>query len=108
MTTTEKMARVSVLISPDTASSDLLTYLLEQAEGIILNKRYPFGVPEGTTVPAMYESVQIRVAVELYSKMGAEGQVSHSENGVTRTWEAADVSPSLLKQITPIVGSVSR
>lgn len=108
MTTTEKIARVSVMISPDTASSDLLTYLLEQAEGIILNKRYPFGVPSEATVPTTYESLQIRIAVELYSKMGAEGQLSHSENGVTRTWEAADVSGSLLKQITPIVGSVTR
>lgn len=108
MTTQEKMARVSVLIAPDTTSSDLLTYLLEQSEGIVLNRRYPFGVPEGATVPAMYESVQIRIAVELYSKMGAEGQLAHEENGIKRTWEAAEVSPSLLKQITPLVGSVNR
>jgi hypothetical protein len=107
MTESEKLARMAVLISPDTASTDLMTYLLEQAEGIVLNKRYPFGVPEGATVPAAYESIQIRVAVELFAKMGAEGQTAHSENGVSRTYEAADVSPSLLKGIVPLVGSVS-
>ena len=106
MTDEEKLARFEVLISPDTASVDLLSSLLEQAEGIVLNRRYPFGVPEGALVPAIYENVQLRVAVELFSKMGAEGQTAHNENGVSRTWEAGDVSPSLLKRIVPMIGSV--
>lgn len=106
MTINEKINRLSVLISPDTADDDLLGYLLEQAEGIVLNRRYPFGPPEGATVPPVYEHIQIQIAVELYSKMGAEGQMSHSENGVSRSWEAADVSPSLLRRIVPMVGSV--
>jgi hypothetical protein len=107
MTKHEKVARLEVLISPDTASSDLLTYLLEQAEGIVLNKRYPFGPPEGATVPTIYEHIQLQIAVELFSKMGAEGQTAHSENGVSRTYESADVSPSLLKRIVPLIGTVS-
>ena len=106
MTVEEKLSRLVVLISPDTASDDLLSYLLEQAEGIILNRRYPFGAPEGATVPTAYEQIQLRIAVELFSKMGAEGQTVHDENGVKRTYEAADVSPSLLRQIVPCVGSV--
>lgn len=106
MTNAEKLAKLVVLIEPDTASDELLVYLLEQAEGIVLNRRYPFGPPEGATVPQAYEHIQIQIAVELYSKMGAEGQMSHSENGVSRSWEAADVSPSLLKRIVPMIGSV--
>ncbi len=106
MTNEEKTARLAVLISPDTASDDLLLYLLEQSEGIILNRRYPFGAPEGAALSPFHEQIQLRVAVELYSKMGAEGQTEHAENGVTRKWEAADVSPSLLRQIIPVCGSV--
>lgn len=106
MTSQEKKALLSVLISPDTASEDLLDALLSQSEGIVLNKRYPFGIPEGTTVPTQYEHVQIQIAVELFSKMGAEGQTGHNENGVNRTYEAADVSPSLLRKIVPVCGSV--
>lgn len=106
MDTNEKVAKLEVLISPDTASTDLLVFLVEQAEGIVLNKRYPFGVPEGAKVPAQYEQIQIRVAMELFSKLGAEGQVGHQENGISRQWEAADVSPSLLRGIVPICGSV--
>ena len=106
MNTEEKINRVKVLISPDTASDELLGFLLEQAEGIILNRRYPFGVPEGAKLTQMHELVQIRMAVELFGKMGAEGQVMHSENGISRTWEAGDVSPSLLRLIVPVCGSV--
>ena len=106
MTNEEKIKRLAVLISPDTASTELSLALIETAEGIVLNKRYPFGVPEDATVPAMYEHIQIQIAVELFSKMGAEGQTAHDENGINRTYEAADVSPSLLKRIVPICGSV--
>ena len=106
MTDVEKISRLEVLISPDTVSRDLLAYLLDQAGGIVLNRRYPFGVPEEATVPAAYEHIQLQIAVELFSKMGAEGQTVHNENGVYRTYEAADVSPSLLKRIIPLIGSV--
>ena len=106
MTENEKIKRLAVLISPDTASNDLLSYLLEQSEGIILNRRYPFGAPEGASLSPLHEQIQIRIAVELFSKMGAEGQTEHAENGITRKWEAGDVSPSLLRQIIPVCGSV--
>ena len=106
MTDEEKLARLEVLISPDTASTELLQNLLWQAEGIVLNRRYPFGTPEGATVTAAYEHIQLQIAVELFSKMGAEGQTGHNENGVNRTYEAADISPSLLRRIVPVVGSV--
>lgn len=106
MTNEEKIKRLAVLISPDTAEAELLTALMEQAEGIVLNRRYPFGVPPETTVPAMYEHIQLQIAVELFTKMGAEGQTAHGENGISRSFESADVSPSLLKRIVPVCGSV--
>ena len=106
MTEVEKIERLAVLIAPDTASDDLLSYLLEQAEGIILNRRYPFGAPEGATLSPLQQQLQLRVALEMFGKMGAEGQTEHDENGIKRKWEAADVSPSLLRLITPVCGSV--
>lgn len=106
MDNTEKLARLTELISPDTASDTLLLFLLEQSEGIVLNRRYPFGAPAEATVPKQYEHIQLQIAVELFSKMGAEGQTAHNENGVNRTYEAADISPSLLRRIVPLVGGV--
>jgi hypothetical protein len=106
MTSEQKIEKLKVLISPDTATDDLLLSLLEQAEGIILNRRYPFGAPPGAILSALHEQIQFRMAVELFNKMGAEGQTAHDENGIKRTWEAGDVSPSLLRLIIPVCGSV--
>ena len=106
MTNEEKITRLAGLISPETASNDLLWLLIEQAEWIVLNRRYPFGPPDGAMVEERYEHIQIQIALELFSKMGAEGQTAHDENGINRTYEAADVSPSLLKRIVPKFGSV--
>ena len=106
MTDDEKVTALQTLIAPDTASQDLLLLLVKNAEGIVLNRRYPFGVPVDAVVPTQYEYTQIRIAVELFTKLGAEGQVMHKENGIERTFESADVSPSLLRQITPLCGSV--
>ena len=106
MTNEEKISRLAVLISPDTATDELLSILVEQAEGIVLGRRYPFGAPEGATVPHQYEHIQLQIALELFSKMGAEGQTAHSENGINRSFESADVSPTLLRRIVPVCGSV--
>ena len=106
MTNEEKITRLAVLISPDTATDELLSILVEQSEGIVLNRRYPFGAPEGAKVPSQYEHIQLQIALELFSKMGAEGQTGHTENGINRSYESADVSPSLLRRIVPICGGV--
>lgn len=106
MTDAEKLGKLTEWIEPADASESLLSTLLSASAEIVLNRLYPMGVPEGATVPSRYEFVQLQIAVELYSKMGAEGQISHNENGISRTWEAGDVSPSLLKRIIPFAGSV--
>lgn len=106
MNINEKIDRLRVLVAPDPSSDEVLMELLTQAGDIVLNRRYPLGVPVDATVPEQYASLQIRIALELFSKMGAEGEISHSENGISRTYEAADVSHSLLRQIVPMVGGV--
>lgn len=102
MTIEEKIIEFGAAIAPDTAEYDVLQSEIMVAETMILNKMYPFGYPDGTEVPARYERLQIKLAVELYNQRGAEGQSSHSENGTTRTWGAN----SILAQIVPNVGSV--
>lgn len=82
-----------------------LDMLLRFAAAKILNHCYPYDETV-TDVPTRYEALQVRIAVELYSKMGAEGQTSHSENGISRAWDSADVAQGLLNEITPHVGVV--
>jgi hypothetical protein len=103
MTISEKIEAMSVAIAPDTADKRVLETQLEEAGAMILNKMYPFGYPEDLALPSRYERLQIKLAVELYTQRGAEGQASHSENGVTRTWPSVS---RILAQIPSFCGSV--
>ena len=104
MTNAEKRVALAASLAPDTDTNEVLDNVLADAEALILNRMYPFGCPDETVVPARYERLQIQLAVELYSKRGAEGQTSHSENGISRTW--GESSP-LLNRVLPHVGSVT-
>ena len=79
--------------------------ILESAKAVILSRRFPFGdfPPE---LEERYKDLQIRIAVEMFNKRGAEGETAHSENGVSRTYQSANVSEDLLKEITPKAGVV--
>lgn len=103
----DKLETVKLMLGADAPGDELLLVILEQAAEIVKARRWPFGAPADAEVPARYEYTQCQIAVELFGKMGAEGQTEHNENGVNRKWEAADVSPSLLRRIIPLCGSVS-
>jgi len=95
-----QLSRLTVRLGNITGQDSLLEDLLEDAKDIICNIR------NSDIVESKYLGVQIRMAVELYNKIGVEGQTGHSENGIGRSYEKADVSDSLIKQITPIAKSV--
>lgn len=103
MTDIEKIENMRVAIAPDTAEEPVLLSEIQTAETMILNKMYPFGYPENAVVPPRYERLQIKLAVELFTQRGAEGQASHAENGTTRTWPSVN---RILAQIAPHCGSV--
>ncbi|REK69338.1 phage head-tail connector protein [Paenibacillus paeoniae] len=69
-------------IAADDASEDTgLTLLLDDAESDILiwtNRR---------VLPSALESAQRQVAVIRYNKQGVEGQTSHSEGGISRSFD---------------------
>ena len=103
MTEIEKIESMRVAIAPDTAEDTVLLSEIQIAEAMILNKMYPFGYPEDTVLPSRYERLQIRLAVELFTQRGSEGQASHTEAGTTRTWPSVN---RILAQIAPHCGSV--
>lgn len=103
MTDSEKRTELATSILPDTDTDEVLNAMIADAGALILNRMYPFGYKEDVTVPPRYERIQIQLAVELYTHRGAEGQTSHSENGVSRSWPEKS---ALLKMILPNCGSV--
>jgi hypothetical protein len=82
----------------------LLTYL-NVAGHKIINRAYPYGTEE-TEVPARYEFLQCEIAAYLLNKRGAEGQLIHSENGISRSYGSADVPEAMLNAVTPMVGVI--
>lgn len=82
----------------------ILEDCLESAKNAILARRFPFTDWELEILPPKYEDLQFRIALDLYNKIGGEGQKSHSENGISRTWESSWISEQLLQEVTPLVG----
>jgi hypothetical protein len=80
----------------------LLAYL-NIAGNKIINRAFPYGTEE-TEIPKRYEFLHCEIAAYLLNKRGAEGQTGHSENGISRSYESADVPESLIGAVTPTVG----
>lgn len=81
-----------------------VTPYLEIAKSIVLNKYDPFGETE--EVPTRYEILECRIAVFLLVKQGAEGEIQHTENGVTSIYGQQDVPDELMREIVPKVGMI--
>lgn len=104
MTDTEKLTALKAMVGGSDTDEVLSTYLTLAGSKIIA-KAYPYKT-DVTEVPAQYEYLQLEIAAFMLNKRGAEGQVTHTENGVQRQYEDADVPPSMLKAITPYCGVI--
>lgn len=104
---------------PKEQDDGLLCELLESAKNVILNLRFPFGdwpvelqpgdngrLEEVTVLESRYLDLQIRMALDLYNKIGAEGELGHSENGVSRTYESSWISKELRNEVIPLAGGL--
>ena len=107
MTEVEKLSLLRAMVgTPNTDenwSDDVLTSYLTIAGRKIINRAYPYD-DTITDVPRRYGYLQCEVAAYLLNKRGAEGQTAHSENGVNRSYESADVPESMLSEVIPHVG----
>ena len=97
----DNLARLKLRTNePDDA---ILEDCLESAKAAIMARRYPFQEwPE--ELESRYLDLQCRCAMDIYAKIGAEGELSHSENGVNRGYESSWISESLLQEVTPLAG----
>lgn len=103
MTEARKMELLTGMVG-DTDTATLTAYL-EIAADVVLRHAYPFE-PDRGEIPEAYDMVQVQIAAYLLNKRGAEGEVSHSENGISRHYEDGDIPPSLLRRIVPSAGVV--
>lgn len=105
---------------PKEQDDALLSELLESSKNVILNLRFPFGdwptetvtgdggkLEEVTVLESRYFDLQIRMALDLYNKIGAEGELVHSENGVSRSYESSWISKELRSEVIPLARGLS-
>ena len=101
MTEAEKVLTTKGLTANDNEATDsTVRNYLRLAEQKILARLYPLGADEQVTVPNRYAMLQCELAARLFFRRGAEGEVSHDENGVNRTYGSVD-DDDILKQIVP-------
>lgn len=105
MTEQEKLDLLNAMMGDSTESNIVLSTYLKIAGDKIINKAYPYN-NDITEVPRRYHILQCEIAAYLINKRGAEGQTSHSENGISRSYENADIPASMLSSVTPHVGII--
>lgn len=100
MTDAEKLAMFQVL--SDETDTSIANAYLDVAKGRIMNRAYPFVEDLSlVTFPARYDDLHVRLAVDMWARRGAEGETSHNENGVSRSYEPHS---KLLAEVIPYVG----
>lgn len=104
MTEAEKLLALRAMVGGSDTDEVLSTYLLIAGRKITA-RAYPYS-QEIKEVPMQYDTLQCEIAAYLMNKRGAEGQTAHSENGISRSYENADVPSSMLKSVTPFCGVI--
>lgn len=108
MTDVEKLAMMRVLADAGDEVKDYELYVyLNLAKSKILARAFPFD-DSHSDVPTRYGFIQCEIATYLWNKRGADGQTAHSENGISRQYENGDVPESMLSQIIPYCGTLSK
>ena len=88
-------------------NSQVIEDCVETAEAIYTSLRYPYTANPPQDSGVRHDNWVYRAALELYTKSGAEGQLAHSENGISRTWDSGSLSKALAMEIIPVCGVIS-
>jgi hypothetical protein len=106
MTTEEKLTLVRKLFGIKADGTELtdaeIAPFLIVATDIILNRYDPYG--QTIELPTKYDILQCRIANFMLVKQGAEGEIQHTENGVTCIYGQADIPEDLMRQVVPKAG----
>lgn len=105
MTADEKITAINKMLDIK-EDNDKLSVYLNFARDEILNKMYAFdNKPKDITdVPSKYEQVQIMAVLVGLTVAGAEGQNSHSENGISRSFSYPTMVEYIHKHVMTVVG----
>lgn len=100
---TPRLTGILEAVGEEDLNETYLTYLLDLSTDEIMSRRYtsPSQIPK--EFPTYYETLAIDIAKFLYFKLGAEGEVGHSEGGISRSYANAFIPEEMFRGITPVV-----
>lgn len=105
--TTDELLEILKATCKDRGIPDVsdYTYKQEIKEAIAeINRCRRFTPKEDVLYDKKYEDLIIPLCVSSLAKIGAEGQLSHSENGISRSYGADGKYPSsILQSIKPLI-----
>ena len=104
MTSDEKLEMLTLLLEADDAASEKLDAYLQIAGKEILTWRYSYASSMPKEVPEEYEMTQIQAVIAGFNMSGAENQIQHSENGITRNFKYADMLAYIRSHVIPYAG----
>ncbi|BET21256.1 phage head-tail connector protein [Solobacterium moorei] len=102
--TLKAMIKTNIESSSDmTISDDVVNTFFQLSKNAILLKRFPYLQDVSKKeLPSFYDSLCVRLAVYMFNKQGAEGEISHTENGVSIKWENGDLPESMMSEVIPM------
>lgn len=104
MTDDEMVAAVKALVADERLDTYAEPYL-SAAKSAVVGRLFPYsGEATWSDVPERHHWGTVQIAVYLVNRRGAEGEVSHSENGVSRTYGSAGVPEKFFDGMVPMVG----
>lgn len=106
MTADEKLEMVKAMLglAEDDSEDERLAVYLSAAEKEIISWRYSYSGNAPKEVPEEYEMTQIMAVIAGYSQSGAEGQATHSENSISRTFNYPDMMHYIRRNVVHKVG----
>lgn len=101
----EKLFKLTKALVGDSKLDDLCAVYLSIAKEAVTARLFPF-VNDATwdDVPERHRTRACQIACYLVNKRGAEGEVAHSENGVSRTYASADIPEAYFDGLVPFCG----
>lgn len=102
----KQLARVKRKYNDPMVTDEQILDELEYAMDTI-NERRHFTPTEEIPLEVKYYSLQVELTVQALAKYGAEGEKSHSDNGVNRVYDnSSSYSEASLNKIIPLARSL--
>lgn len=96
----EKISRKIKRLELDFEDDDIYDEISSAFEAI--NSRRHFNPTPSILIEDKYKNLAYQLCIASMVKEGAEGEYSHSENGITRRYDSGDYPESMLKRIVPL------